>query len=79
VADEKIKMTEKDMEEEVSHWPPVSIYLNFFNDNNTTKDYNYIYARQHESLGGCIVNSIFNCYWKSFGRRRYKPYCCIIG
>jgi len=27
-------MIEKDMEEEVSHWPPVSIYLNLFNDIN---------------------------------------------
>jgi hypothetical protein len=34
VADEKTKMIEKDMEEEVSHWPPVSIYLNLFNDIN---------------------------------------------
>jgi hypothetical protein len=31
VADEKTKMIEKDMEEEVSHWPPVSIYRNLFN------------------------------------------------
>jgi hypothetical protein len=32
VADEKIKMTEKDMEEEVSHWPPVSIFFYLFKD-----------------------------------------------
>ena len=25
-------MIEKDMEEEVSHWPPVTIYLNLFKD-----------------------------------------------
>jgi hypothetical protein len=27
-------MIDKDMEEEVSHWPPVTIYLNLFNDIN---------------------------------------------
>jgi hypothetical protein len=55
-------MKEKDMQEEVSHGPPVSIYLNLFNDNNTTKDYNNIYARQNVLLGGCNVNPIFYCY-----------------
>ena len=33
------------MQEEVSHGPPVSIYLNLFNDNNTTNDYNNIYMQ----------------------------------
>ena len=27
-------MIEKDMEEKVSRWPPVTIYLNLFNDIN---------------------------------------------
>jgi hypothetical protein len=30
VADEKTSRKEKDMEEEVSHWPPVSIYFYLF-------------------------------------------------
>jgi hypothetical protein len=34
LADEKTKMIEKDMEEEVSHWPPVTIYLILFNEIN---------------------------------------------
>jgi len=34
VADDKTKMKEKVMEEEVSHWPPVTIYLNLFKDFN---------------------------------------------
>jgi hypothetical protein len=59
VADTKNKMIEKDIEEEVSHGPPVSIYLNLFNDNNTTYDYNNIYARQNVSLGCCNVNPFF--------------------
>jgi hypothetical protein len=78
LADEKTKMKEKDMQEEVSHCPPVSNYLDFFNDNNATKDYNNIYARQNVPLGGRNVNSIFYYYWKLFGRR-YKPYCYLIG
>jgi hypothetical protein len=34
MADEKTTMKDKDLEEEVSHWPPVTIYHNLFNDIN---------------------------------------------
>jgi hypothetical protein len=34
MADEKTTMKDKDLEEEVSHWPPVTINLNLFNDIN---------------------------------------------